>query len=95
MPEWQDVYNQKTKSASVRKESLSPLSITIKALGEIGNKIYKANSSSWEAVLSNLKDINWQKNNPTWSNGIIVNGSVQLSHATQQLMIEEIEKIIM
>jgi len=95
MPEWQDVYKQKVKSASVRKESLSPLSITIKALGEIGNELYKANPESWETALSNLKDINWQKNNPTWSNGIIVNGSVQLSHATQQLMINEIKKIIM
>lgn len=95
MPEWQDVYKQKTKSALVRKESLSPLSITIKALGEIGNKLYKTNPDSWVSVLSNLKKINWQKNNPIWSNGIIVNGSVQLSHATQQLMIEEIKKIIM
>lgn len=95
MPEWQDVYKQKTKSALVRKESLSPLSITIKALGEIGNKLYKTNPDSWVSILSNLKEINWQKNNPTWSNGIIVNGSVQLSHATQQLMIEEIKNIIM
>lgn len=95
MPEWQDVYKQKTKSASIRKESLSPLSITIKALGEVGNKLYKTYPDSWVSVLSNIKKINWLKNNPTWSNGIIVNGSVQLSHATQQLMIEEIEKIIM
>ena len=95
MPEWQDVYKQKIKSASIRKESLSPLSITIKALGEIGNKLYKTNPGSWETVLLGLNKINWQKNNPTWNNGIIVNGSVQLSHATQQLMIDEIKKIIM
>lgn len=95
MPEWQDVYKQKIKSASIRKESLSPLSITIKALGEIGNKLYKTNPDSWETVLLGLNKINWQKNNPTWNNGIIVNGSVQLSHATQQLMIDEIKKIIM
>ena len=95
MPEWQDVYKQKIKSASIRKESLSPLSITIKALGEIGNKLYKTNPGSWETILLGLNKINWQKNNPTWNNGIIVNGSVQLSHATQQLMIDEIKKIIM
>lgn len=95
MPEWQSVFNKEFKSASIRKESLSPLSITIKALGEIGNKLFKLYPDSWEKVLVNLKDINWQKSNPTWNNGIIVNGSVQLSHATQQLMIDEIEKIIM
>lgn len=95
MSEWQDVYEQKTKAASIRKESLSPLSITIKALGEVGNKLYKRNPNTWVFVLSNIKKINWQKNNPTWNNGIIVNGSVQSSRTTQQLMIEEIEKIVL
>lgn len=95
MPEWQDVYKQKTKAASIRKESLSPLGITIKALGEVGNKLYKINPNSWVSVLSNIKKINWHKNNPNWNNGIIVNGSVQSSRATQQLMIEEIEKIVL
>lgn len=95
MPDWQNVYNKKIKSSTIRKESLSPLSITIKALGEIGNKLYKTKPDSWATVLSSLKKINWQKNNPIWNNGIIVNGSVQLSHATQQLMIDEIEKFLL
>lgn len=94
MPEWQSVYNGTIKSSIVRKDSLSPLSITIKAIGEIGNEMYRNGLSSWDKALSKLIEVNWEKSNPVWNNGIIVNGSVQLSHATQQLMIDEIKKII-
>lgn len=94
MIEWQDVYNGKIKSSVVRKESLSPLSITIRALGEIGNDFYKKGVSDWHSSLSNLLIIDWKKSNQKWQNGIIVNGSVQLSHATQQVMINEIKKVL-
>lgn len=95
MPEWQEVHQGLIKSSVVRKGSLSPLSITIKAIGVIGNEMYKNGISSWDESLSKLADVNWEKTNPAWDKGIIVNGSVQLSHATQQLMIDEIKKIIM
>lgn len=87
MPEWKKVYNREIKSSAVRKESVSPLSITIKALGTIGNDLYKQSPENWLTKIPLLQGINWQKNNPDWDNGIIVNGSVQLSHATQDKMI--------
>lgn len=90
MPEWQNVYSGKTKSSVIRKESLSPLSITIKALGEIGNKLYTRYPKTWDKKLVHLKDVDWSKSNLKWASGIVVNGSVQLSRATQQ----EMEKII-
>ena len=46
-------------------------------------------------TIERISIIDWQKDNPSWNNGIIVNGSVQLSHATQQLMINEIKKVIL
>jgi DNA sulfur modification protein DndB len=95
MPEWQDVNSGEIKSSVVRKESLSPLSISIKALGEIGNMLYQKYPKAWDKKLKGLKKIDWSKKNKLWSNGIVVNGSVQLSHATQQEMIEIIEKVIM
>lgn len=94
MPEWQSVYRGEKKSSIIRKNSLSPLSITIKAIGEIGNELYKNGVDSWDNVLSMLSEIDWEKSNPLWHNGIVVNGSVQLSHATQQLMITEIKRIL-
>ena len=94
MPEWQKVKNGEVKSSIIRKESLSPLSITINALGEIGNCFYKKYPKQWDKKLKKLQKIDWSKKNKDWSNGIIVNGSVQLSHATQQEMINKIERIL-
>ena len=94
MPDWKKVNSGEVKSFVVRKESLSPLSITIKALGEIGNCFYKEYPNNWEKKLKNLKGIDWCKNNKIWGNGIVVNGSVQLSHATQQEMVNTIKKIL-
>lgn len=95
MPEWKSVSAQEVKSSVIRKNSLSPLSITIKAIGEIGNELFRSDEASMYAKIERLGSIDWQKSNPSWNNGIIVNGSVQLSHATQQLMITEIKKVIL
>lgn len=84
MSEWKQVSSGEVKSSIIRKESLSPLSITIKGLGEAGSELLIL--PNWKSKLSALQEINWKKNNPLWNNGIVVNGSVQLSHATQQLM---------
>ena len=92
MPEWQKVNTGEVKSSVVRKESLSPLSITIKALGEIGNSFFTKYPKSWDKKLKKLKNVDWSKKNKNWANGIIVNGSVQLSRATQQEMVNKIEK---
>jgi len=95
MPEWKSVSTHKIKSSIIRKNSLSPLSITIKAIGEIGNELFCTDEKSVYNIIERLSLIDWQKSNPSWNNGIIVNGSVQLSHATQQLMITEIKKVIL
>lgn len=95
MPEWQKVANKKIKSSVIRKDSLSPLSITIKALGQIGNYLYTECPNDWKKKLEYLQFIDWSKNNQLWQNGIVVNGSVQLSHATQQQMVDTIKKILL
>jgi DNA sulfur modification protein DndB len=86
MNEWKQVSSGEVKSSIIRKESLSPLSITIKGLGEVGNELLLSHSQDWKSKLSSLQEIDWKKSNPLWNNGIVVNGSVQLSHATQQQM---------
>ncbi len=88
MPEWKSVSHGDIKSYIVRRDSLSPLSITLKALGHIGNELYQSKPQSWSKKLNALEGIDWSKTNPLWSNGIVVNGSVQLSRATQKQMIE-------
>ena len=88
MSEWQKVAEGSIKASIIRKESMSPLSITIRALGHVGNELIDAYPDTWPSKLKILKDIDWNKKNPIWNKGIVVNGSVQLSHATQALMIE-------
>lgn len=88
MPEWKQVAEGKTKSYIIRRDSLSPLSITLKALGQVGHELYQADPSNWNSKFVALEGMDWSKSNPIWQNGIVVNGSVQLSRATQKQMIE-------
>lgn len=63
MPEWQKVNTGEVKSSVVRNESLSPLSITIKALGEVGNSFYTKYPKSWAKKLKKLKTVDWSQKN--------------------------------
>ena len=92
MPEWKKVAAGDVKASVIRKESMSPLSITIRALGEVGNEMITNYPKSWASKLRALSSIDWSKSNPLWSEGIVVNGSVQLSHATQSMMVKVLKQ---
>ena len=94
MPEWKNVASKKVKSSEIRRDSLSPLSITLRSLGQIGKELIAQYPDSWKKRLYTLQNIDWKKTNPTWQNGIVVNGSVQLSHATQAQMVNLLKKMI-
>lgn len=95
MPEWQKVSAGEVKSYVIRKDSLSPLSITIRALGQVGNELYTKYPNAWKEKLKKLQNIDWSKKNQLWQNGIVVNGNVQFSHATQQQMVGILKSKIM
>lgn len=94
MPEWNSVAKGEIKSSVIRKDSLSPLSITLRSLGQIGNELIINREDKWTENMKNLKMIDWHKSNQLWHNGIVVNGSVQLSHATQALMVQILKDYI-
>ena len=94
MPEWNSVAKGEVKSSVIRRDSLSPLSITLRALGQVGNEMLLQNDGKWTQKLRNVKMINWQKSNDLWHNGIVINGSVQLSHATQAQMTQILKEFI-
>ncbi len=94
MPEWKRVASNEVKSSVIRKDSLSPLSITLRALGQVGSILIKDYPGTWTVKLKTLEQINWCKSNPLWHDGIVVNGSVQLSHATQAQMVDILKNII-
>ena len=87
MPEWKKVASGEVKASVIRKDSMSPLSITIRSLGQVGNELVLQHPKTWTGKLKALKDIDWSKTNPLWNEGIVINGSVQLSHATQAKMV--------
>ena len=88
MSEWQAVSAGRVKSSDIRSNSLSPLSITLRALGMIGNELIAKRPNTWKTNLEILHEIDWNKSNSLWQNGIVVNGYVQLSRATQAQMVE-------
>ena len=94
MPEWNSVAKGEVKSSVIRRDSLSPLSITLRALGQVGNEMLLHNVAKWTEKLRHVKIIDWQKSNDLWHNGIVINGSVQLSHATQAQMTQILKELI-
>lgn len=65
MPEWQKVSAGEVKSYVIRKDSLSPLSITIRALGQVGNELYTKYPNAWKEKLKKLQNIDWSKKKST------------------------------
>lgn len=95
MLDWQAVASGNTKSSVIRKETLSPLSITMRALGHVGRILIASYPNQWHNRLEALQSTDWNKTNPLWHNGIVVNNSVQLSHATQAQMIKILSEILL
>ena len=95
MIEWKDVANKRVKSSDIRRDSLSPLSITLRSLGQVGNELITKYPNSWKDRLTVIEEIDWKKTNPLWHNGIVVNGIVQLSHATQAQMVDVLKEKIL
>lgn len=94
MPEWNSVAKGEVKSSIIRKDSLSPLSITLRSLGQIGNELILNHDDKWTEKIKKINIIDWHKSNQLWKNGIVINGSVQLSHATQAQMVQILRKYI-
>ena len=94
MQDWRDVYEGKKKAYLIRQDSLSSLSITIKGLGAIGNELLRESPNTMHSALARLSMIDWHKNSPLWKDGIVVDGSVVSSRATQKMMESIIRKAI-
>ncbi|MDK2905907.1 MAG: sulfur modification protein DndB, partial [Eubacteriaceae bacterium] len=91
--EWQNVKAGIIKSSEVRKNYICSLGITIIAFGYAGNALLKKYPNNWKKFVAKLASVDWRKSNPQWENTIVVNGSVVASRATQQTLIEYIQKV--
>lgn len=72
MKEWGFVFNKDINSTIFRKDYISSLGIVLEALGLVGNYLYKNNLSDWKEILSNVKNINWNRINlEDWQHRVI------------------------
>lgn len=95
IPKWHDVKSGILKSSEVRKNYICSLSVTIIAFGFAGNKVMKERFADWENCVDSIADIDWSKSNPQWELSVVVNGNVIASRATQQSLVEFLEKVFL
>lgn len=94
MCDWQDVFNHHKKSSELRKESVSAHSITLIALGRVGNQLLKTNNKKSFKVLEKLPNIDWAKINPLWDGTVVVSGHISGTRSSTQFLTDTIAEIL-
>jgi DNA sulfur modification protein DndB len=74
MPDWNTVLTHHKEASELRAEKIVSHSTVLRALGELGQELMKADG--WQSRLAELESIDWSKKNPEWENVCIVANSV-------------------
>lgn len=93
MPDWQDVINHKKKASELRKESVSAHTITLIAIGRVGNLLLKK-YNRFDKHLPRLIKVNWQKTNPEWIGKVVIEGHISGTRSSINALTEAIKNII-
>lgn len=64
--EWQEVLNKKLYKKDLREDYIITLSVTLNALGKLGNYFYENNNKDIDKILKQLQNINWNRDDTTW-----------------------------
>lgn len=81
MIEWQQVFQKKLSASDLRLYYINSNAVVLEALGIIGNYLYQNEYTNVDVILSNLKNIDWHRENEEWkyraidSNGRIAKSS--------------------
>ena len=62
---WADLETGSISKVKLRSDYLICQSVVIEALGEVGNYFYN-NRTKWEQIFSEIKNVDWRRNNPIW-----------------------------
>lgn len=83
---WQDVNERKISPEEFRRDYICAHSITLKALGRLGNALLLQGSSSveWNIKLNFLNNIDWSKSSSELQGIVIVNGRISSSHNNER-----------
>ena len=78
MVEWNFVFDKEMKPKYFRDNFVSSNAVVLEALGLVGNYLYKNYPDSWSDILSNIKTIDWNRENlKDWQNRAIgLNGRI-------------------
>ena len=69
--EWQEVLNKKLYKKDLREDYIITLSITLIALGRLGNYFYENQNIDMKKSLQKLQKIDWNRDNELWFKRII------------------------
>lgn len=86
MIDWQKAKDKEIAPDVFRQTYICAHAITLKALGELGNKLLSAcpAKKSWLKKLGFLKHINWSKDNPDFLGLVIIDGRISSSQSNQR-----------
>ena len=66
MSQWQELEHKEITKVDLRENYIATQSIVIQALGRIGNYLLQHQDIDVTSCLSQLKRVNWHRNNPQW-----------------------------
>lgn len=75
MPDWQSVISQRKKACELRRESVSAHTITLIALGRVGNTLLKK-YNKFDDRLPRLLEVDWSKSNSEWIGKVVIEGHI-------------------
>ena len=86
MDEWQKAKNKKLRVEVFRKDYICAHTIALKALGYLGNLLLaqEVDPAEWEARLSFLKEVNWNKESDELQGLVITNGRISSSQNNEK-----------
>ncbi len=86
MDDWHSAKERMITPDVFRQKYICAHGITLKAIGEIGNKLISLcpDKSKWEKMLLFLHNIDWNKENPEFQGLVMINGRISSSQSNQK-----------
>ncbi|MDF5716075.1 MAG: DNA sulfur modification protein DndB, partial [Rhizonema sp. NSF051] len=84
IPQWQEVYNGTMTPTDVRRGYICSHGVFIDSLGDVGKVLAencKDNPLKVRDYLMNIKDVDWSKTNPVWTNQVVDEKGKMLSRS--------------
>jgi DNA sulfur modification protein DndB len=90
MKEWQRAKRREISPEEFRQTYICGHAITLKAIGEIGNKLISVISeqSQWKNKLQFLQNINWNKESTELQGLVMINGRISAAQSNQRAFAE-------